>query len=49
MNGMCMLSYFDRVIITGILREISYAGGITSYLYNKKRHIFDYSKFAKPY
>jgi len=44
-----ILSCYDRVIITGTLPQISYAGGITSYLYNKGIRIFDYAKFAEPF
>ena len=44
-----ILSCFDRVIITGTLPQISYAEGITSYLYNKGIRIFDYAKFAEPF
>jgi DNA-binding MarR family transcriptional regulator len=41
------LSCYDRVVITGNLPEISYAQGMTSYLYSKDIRIFDYSKFAE--
>jgi hypothetical protein len=41
------LSCYDRVVITGVLPEISYAQGITSYLYSKAIRIFDYSTFAE--
>ena len=41
------LSCYDRIIITGTLPEISYAEGITSYLYSKDIRIFDYAKFAE--
>jgi len=41
------LSCYDRVIITGTLPEISYAKGMTSYLYSKDIRIFDYSQFAE--
>jgi len=43
-----VLSCFDRVVITGTLPEICYAGGMTSYLYQNKIRIFDYPKFAEP-
>ena len=44
-----ILSCYDRVIITGTLPQISYSGGITSYLYNKGIRIFDYPKFAESF
>jgi hypothetical protein len=37
------------MIFTGILPEISYAEGMTNYLYKKGIRIFDYPKFAEPY
>ena len=43
------LSCFDRLIITGTLPEISYGGGMTSYLFQKEVKIFDYPKFAEPF
>jgi len=43
------LSCFDRLIITGILPEISYGTGMTTYLYEKGVKIFDYPKFAEPF
>ncbi|NCD00380.1 MAG: MarR family transcriptional regulator [Bacteroidia bacterium] len=43
------LSCFDRLIITGTLPEISYGGGMTSYLFQKGVKIFDYPKFAEPF
>jgi predicted transcriptional regulator len=41
------LSCYDRLIITGTLPEISYAQGMTSFLYSKDIRIFDYAKFAE--
>ena len=41
------LSCYDRLIITGSLPEISYASGMTKYLYSKEIRIFDYAKFAE--
>jgi hypothetical protein len=41
------LSCYDRLIITGNLPEISYAQGMTSFLYSKDIRIFDYAKFAE--
>ena len=43
------LSCFDRLIITGSLAEISYAQGMTSYMYSKGEKIFDYPRFAEPF
>jgi len=41
------LSCYDRVVITGNLKEISYSQGMTKYLYDKNIRIFDYAEFAK--
>ena len=41
------LSCYDRIVITGTLPEISYAQGMTSYLYSKEIRIFDYAHFAE--
>jgi Transcriptional regulator len=43
------LSCYDRLIITGCLPEISYAKGMTSYMYGQKVKIFDYPRFAEPF
>jgi predicted transcriptional regulator len=43
------LSCYDRLILTGSLPEISYSGGMTSYLNGKGIRIFDYAQFAEPY
>jgi hypothetical protein len=43
----CTLSCYDRILIRGILPEISYAAGMTEYLYNKHIKIFDYANFAE--
>ena len=40
---------YDMLLISGSLREISYAQGITSYFYANQLRIFDYAKFAEPY
>ena len=37
-----VLSCWDRVLIFGTLPKICYAGGMTSYLYERKIRIFDY-------
>jgi predicted transcriptional regulator len=44
-----VLSCYDRMIFTGTMPEISYAQGMTKYLYNNKVLIFDYPKFAEPF
>jgi len=43
------LSCYDRIIIQGILPEISYAQGMTSYMYQHMEKIFDYPHFAEPF
>src|SRR3990172_2481371 len=42
------LSCYDRIIINGIMPEISYSQGMTSYMYQHKEKIFDYPRFAEP-
>ena len=42
------ISYFDRVVMTGTIPEISYAEGMTKHLKRKGIRIFDYTKFAEP-
>ena len=42
------LSCYDRIVITGTIPQVCYAGGMTSYLYQHKVRIFDYAKFAEP-
>lgn len=42
-----VLGCYDRVILTGTIKNISYAQGMSSYLYNQKINIFDYPKFAE--
>jgi len=44
-----VLSCYDRMVFTGTLKQISYAQGMTSYLYAKNVRIFDYPRFAEPY
>jgi hypothetical protein len=43
-----VLECYDRVIIVGHLGPLSYAQGMTSYLYGQRIRIFDYTKFAEP-
>jgi hypothetical protein len=42
-----VLSCYDRVVITGTLPVVCYAGGMTGYLNTKGIRIFDYPEFAK--
>ena len=42
------LSCFDRVVITGTIPGICYAGGMTKFLYASGIRIFDYPKWAEP-
>ena len=43
-----VLSCFDRVIITGTLPDICYAGAIANYLSYYKIRLFDYPRWAEP-
>jgi len=45
----CLLSCYDRIIITGSIPVISFSQGMTNYLYQKGVKIFDYPKFAEPF
>jgi predicted transcriptional regulator len=45
----CLLSCFDRLILSGTLPEISFSQGMTNYMYQNDVKIFDYSKFAEPF
>jgi DNA-binding MarR family transcriptional regulator len=45
----CVLSCYDRLILSGTMPEISYSQGMTKYLYEKGIKIFDYPKFAEPF
>ena len=44
-----VLGCWDRVLIFGTLPKICFAGGMTSYLYERKVRIFDYPRFAEPF
>jgi len=44
-----VVSCYDRVVITGTIPQVCYAGGMTSYLNYKKIRIFDYARFAEPF
>jgi hypothetical protein len=43
-----VLECYDRVIIVGHLGSLSYAQGMTQYLYGQHIRIFDYTQFAEP-
>jgi len=43
-----VLSCYDRILITGTLPNVCFAGGMTHFLYAKGVRIFDYPKFAEP-
>jgi len=43
-----VISCYDRMIFTGTLMKISYAQGMTSYMYLNNIRIFDYPRFAEP-
>jgi len=45
----CVLSCFDRLILSGTIPEVSYSQGMTKYLYQNEVRIFDYPKFAEPF
>ena len=45
----CVLSCYDRLILSGTLPEISFSQGITKYMYQNELKIFDYPKFAEPF
>ena len=43
-----VISCFDRVVITGTLPDIGYAGAMASYLGYHKIRLFDYPRWAEP-
>ena len=43
-----VLSCFDRVIITGTLPDIGYAGAMAGYFSYHEIRLFDYSRWAEP-
>jgi len=45
----CVLSCYDRLILSGTIPEISYSQGMTKYMYQNEVRIFDYPKFAEPF
>ena len=44
-----VLGCWDRMLIFGTLPRICFAGGMTSFLFERKIRIFDYPKFAEPF
>lgn len=46
LNG--VLNCYDRIVIAGHLQPLSYAKGMTKYLYQEQIRIFDYKDFAQP-
>ena len=45
----CVLSCYDRLILSGTIPEISYGKGMTTYMFQKGVKIFNYPKFAEPF
>jgi hypothetical protein len=43
-----VLSWYDRIIVTGTLPGACYAKGMTGFLYARQIRIFDYPRFAEP-
>ena len=43
-----VLHCYDRIVLTGNLRPLCYAQGMTHYLYQHNIRIFDYTQFAEP-
>jgi hypothetical protein len=44
-----VLGCWDRMLVFGTLPKICFAGGMTSFLYERNTRIFDYPKFAEPF
>jgi hypothetical protein len=44
-----VLGCWDRMLVFGTLPKICFAGGMTSFLLERKVRIFDYPKFAEPF
>jgi hypothetical protein len=44
-----VLGCWDRMLIFGTLPGICFAGGMTSFLFERRIRIFDYPKFAEPF
>ena len=45
----CVLSCYDRLILSGTLSGITDGAGMPNYVYQKEVKIFDYPKFAGPF
>jgi hypothetical protein len=43
-----VLECYDRIVVAGHLQPLSYAKGMTKYLYTEQIRIFDYTDFAQP-
>jgi len=43
-----VLGCYDRIVIAGHLQPLSYAKGMTKYLFGEQIRIFDYTAFAQP-
>lgn len=43
-----VLNCYDRIVIAGHLQPLSYAKGMTKYLYQEGLRIFEYKEFAQP-
>src|SRR3954452_7300280 len=44
-----VLGCWDRMLIIGTLPKICFAGGMTSFLFERNIRIFDYPRFAEPF
>src|SRR5436190_2390722 len=44
-----VLGCWDRMLIFGTLAKICFAGGMTSFLFERNIRIFDYPRFAEPF
>ena len=44
-----VLGCWDRMLIFGTLPGVCFAGGMTSFLFDRKIRIFDYPNFAEPF
>lgn len=44
-----VLGCWDRMLIFGTLPKICFAGGMTSFLFERNIRIFDYPRFAEPF
>jgi hypothetical protein len=44
-----VLGCWDRMLVFGTLPKICFAGGMTSFPFERKIRIFDYPKFAEPF